>query len=339
MVEKTLKIIVINVVLSLTVFVLLEIFFRVYNEIVGKSLDDSFIIENEKYGWIHNIKHKERIVKNKCNEDVLTKPPEHDLIIKFPKFEKAEKTILFIGDSYTHAHEVSTGRAYYGKFEELCAGKYRVFAAAVSGFGTVQEYMMFQDVYEIVKPDYVVWQMCSNDIENNVFELDNASFFNNQMPRPYYDLETGDIFIKDPGFWLFDLSQGFRYVFLKLVAFDYQHKLGLLKFMNSFIELDENLAEAYKIRGLKTVDVFIKKAVEKYPDTKFIGFSVNDLYDEDFNRIFENNGALYWQKFAKYMETHEKYNCVPLDAHWNHYGNVVAGTRLYELFEQLKENE
>lgn len=333
---KLFKIIVINVLILLTALMLMEISFRIYNKIAGKSISDGYVIDDDKYGWSLNTEFKERTVKNKCGEDVLMKTPKHRLIIKFPKYENAGTTVLFIGDSYTHAHEVSTGSAYYDTFEKLGEGKFKVYAAAIGGFGTLQEYMLLEEVYNIFKPDYVVWQMCSNDIDNNVFEMDNASFFNNQRPRPYYDLKTGNILMKNPGFWLFDLSQGFRFIFPKIVAFDYRYNTGLMKFMNSFIELSEDKRKDHERTGFEIAEVLIKKAVEKYPDTKFIGFSVNDLYDEEFGGIFYNNGALYWQKFAKYMDEHQKYNCVPLDAHWNHYGNVVAGKRMFELFEQLK---
>ena len=323
----------------MTALILLEISFRIYNKAVGKSISDGYVIDDDKYGWSLNTEFKERVMKNKCGEDVLMKTPKHRLIIKYPKYESAEKTVLFIGDSYTHAHEVSTGSAFYDTFEKLGEGKFKVYAAAIGGFGTLQEYMLLQEVYEIVKPDYVVWQMCSNDIENNVFELDNASFFNNQRPRPYYDIKTGNISIKNPGFWLFDLSHGFRFIFPKIVAFDYKYNIGLMRFMNSFIELSEDKRKDYEEKGFEIVDVLIKKAVEKYPGTKFIGFSVNDLYDEEFGRIFDSNEASYWREFAKYMDTHQKYNCVPYDAHWNHYGNVVAGEKIFELFKKTVKNE
>lgn len=332
---KLLKIIFINILFIFVILFLLEISFRIYNKIIGKSISDGFVIDDEKYGWSLNLNFKERPIKNKCGEEVIMKPPKHNLIIKFPKYEDAKKTVLFIGDSYTHAHEVSSGSAYHDVFEEMGKGKYRVFTAAVGGFGTLQQYMFLKDVYEEIKPDYIIWQMCSNDIENNVFELDSASFFNNQRPRPYYDLETEKIEIKNPGFWLFDLSQGFWFVFPKIVAFDHKYKLGLMKFMNSFVELDEESRKNYEKIGFEITETLIKKVINEYPESTLIGFSVNELYDEKFKDIFVKNGAHYWEGFAKFMAEHKNYNCVPYDAHWNHYGNVVAGKKIFELFENL----
>ncbi|MGI6394063.1 MAG: SGNH/GDSL hydrolase family protein [bacterium] len=336
---KLLKIILINILFIFVVLFLLEISFRIYNKIIGKSISDGFVIDDEKYGWSLNLNFKERPIKNKCGEEVIMKPPKHNLIIKFPKYEDAKKTVLFIGDSYTHAHEVSSGSAYHDVFEEMGKGKYRVFTVAIGGFGTMQQYMFLKDVYEEIKPDYIIWQMCSNDIENNVFELDNASFFNNQRRRPYYDLETEKIEIKNPGFWLFDLSQGFWFVFPKIVAFDYKYRLGIMKFLNSFVELDEESRVKFERQGFEITEVLIKKVVNDFPESTLIGFSANELYDEEFKQIFEKNGAFYWGDFAKFMDTHEKYNCAPYDAHWNHYGNVVAGEKLFELFEEFLQND
>ena len=319
--------------------VFLEISFRIYNKIVGKSLSDGYVVDDDKYGWVHNIEYRERPVKNKCGEDVVMKTPEHKLIIKFPKYNDAETTVLFIGDSYTHAHEVSTGKAYYDVFEKLGQGQYRVFTAAVGGFGTAQEFMMLNDVYEEISPDYIVWQMCSNDIENNVYELDNASFFNNQRPRPYYDIESDKIFMKNPGFWLFDLSHGFRFVFPKIVAVDYKYRLGILDFMNSFITLDDKKVARYRKMGVEIAETLIGKAINIYSKSTFIGFSVNVPYDAAFQEMFIRNNAHYWHGFAKFMATHDNYNCYPLDAHWNHYGNIVAGEKIFKLFEEFRKNE
>jgi len=332
---KILKVISINILIIFTLLFMLEISFRIYNKIVGKSISDGYVIDDEKYGWIHNKTYREKQLKNKCGEDLLMKTPEHRLIIKFPKYDHTRRTVLFIGDSYTHAHEVSTGAAYYDTFEQLGNGKYKVYTAAVGGFGTLQQYLMLKEVYDDIKPDYIIWQMCSNDIENNVFELDNSSFFNNQRPRPYYNLKTGEIEMKNPGFWLFDLSQGFRFVFPKIVAFDHKYKLGLMKFMNSFIELDAKSRENYEKTGFEITEALIKKVIQEYQTSTLIGFSVNEPLDEEFRDIFVKNGAHYWEGFAKFMDGHKNYNCVPYDAHWNHYGNVVAGKKIFELFEDF----
>ena len=338
-IAKYTKVVIINCIILLIIFFCLELSFRVYSKIIGKSPSDGWVIDDDKYGWVHNVNFTGRISKNKCDEDVLMKTPPHRLIIKFPKYQKAEITVLFIGDSFTHAHEVSTGKAYYDAFEELGEGKYRVFAAAVGGFGTLQEFMILEEVYENIRPDYVIWQMCYNDFNNNVFELDKASFFNTQRKRPYYDLKTGKRYIDNPGFWPLGLSHGLQYVFVRVVAFDLEYKTGLLKWLDSFIKIEQKKRAEYDEMGFNVAETLIQNAIEKYPKTKFIGFAVNNLYNEKFEQIFINNGANYWEKFGKFMNDHENTNCLPLDDHWNHYGNVVAGKKLFELFTKLTEND
>ena len=78
--------------------------------------------------------------------------------------------------------------------------------------------MLLERVWDEVQPQIVIWQLDPNDVNNNVYELDSGSFFNNQRPRPYLDLQSGRVEIRDPGFFLFDVSQLFRFVFHRLLA-------------------------------------------------------------------------------------------------------------------------
>jgi hypothetical protein len=174
-------------------FVVLELLFRTVEFFIkGSKIEYTEIVSDRTFGWVHNTQMKKRVTTNKCDEKVIRLPSTKPLINKLPKYSAA-KNILFIGDSFTHAHEVSTGQAYFDVFEEHVKNQYSVYAAGIGGFGNLQEYLLLVSVFEEVKPDIVMWQLCGNDVDNNVYELDNASFYNNQRPRPYLNVNSNQI--------------------------------------------------------------------------------------------------------------------------------------------------
>lgn len=306
--------------------IILEIAFRVVSVVKSQEL----IVKDDKLGWVLHNERKGFTRVNACGETVNFLPYPHKLLNKLPKYKNSRR-ILFIGDSYTHAHEVSSGAAYFDVFEEIVKDRYSVYVAGIGGYGTLQEYLLLNEVYDLVEPDIIVWQMCSNDINNNVFELDNSLIWNNQRPRPYYDLSSGKVEIRNPGFILFDISHGFRYVLGKLLILDSKYDLNVLSKLNFLIKLDASETEKYQKQGLLIIDELLKKTTKRYPGLKLYGFSVNKAHDEQFMEIFEKNEAIYFADFSEYMASHKNTDCLPLDFHWNHNGNKIAGERIAAL--------
>jgi hypothetical protein len=319
--------------------VILELLFITVRFFIrGSEIERSEIVSDSTLGWVHNTQMKKRVMENKCGEKVVKLPSKDPLIKKFPKYS-ADKNILFIGDSFTHAHEVSTGKAYFDVFEEKVKNKYSVYAAGIGGFGNLQEYIVLVSVFEKIKPDIVMWQLCGNDVANNVYELDNSSFYNNQRPRPYLNLKNNQINIKNPGFWLFDWSQGSRFVFYRLLLLDVKYKLGLMELLNSTIALDSKARKKYEKQGLEVLDKVLSNAVTEFPNTKFYGFSTDDTYEKEYESIFVKHKAGYFSEFHNYVNNIPETNCRPLDAHWNHFGNKVVGNMLNKLLMEEVEQE
>jgi hypothetical protein len=336
---KIMKIIFYNLIIFIVFLVILEISFRSVVYLVhGPEKVRSLLLMDRELGWIHNTSLKKKRRSNRCGENVVTLPPRHELINKFPRYSGGTP-VLFIGDSFTHAHEVSTGKAYYDVFAQQKKNNYSVYAVGIGGYGNLQEYMALKSIYKEVKPHIVVWQLTSNDINNNIYELDNSSFYNNQRPRPYLNLNSGEIEMRNPGFWLFDWSHGFYNIFEKLLLLDWKYEMGLLRKMNSTIALNVEDTKKYTEQGLAVLDFVIGDAVQKYPQTIFLGFSVDQSYDKQFETIFRKNGAEYISQFYKFVNGVEKTNCAPLDAHWNHFGNEVVGKKLSMLLREFMNTE
>ncbi|KOR33208.1 hypothetical protein TI05_02490 [Achromatium sp. WMS3] len=323
---KVLKNIAFAIIIFIVFLVLLELLFRGVKFFVRGSE----IISDSTLGWVHNTQMKQHIKYNKCGERVVRHPATHRLINKFPKYP-GNKKILFIGDSFTHAHEVSTGRAYYDVFEENVKNIYSVYAAGTGGFGNLQEYMTLVSIFKKIRPDIVVWQLCGNDIINNVYELEKASLEdNNQRLRPYFNLKTNQIEIKDPRFWLFTWSHGSKFVFYRLITLDYKYKLGLSD-LRATIALDPKVHDKYAKQGLTILSKLLGDAIKRFPNTKFYGFAVDNKYDHEYENIFTKHGMVYFSKFYQHVDNVANTNCLPLDSHWNHLGNEIAGNILTKL--------
>lgn len=319
--------------------ILLELLFRVVVFVAKGPVEERFLVlPHPTIGWALNTQMKTKRLHNRCGEPVEMEPAPHHLLIKSADEDSDKTSILFLGDSYTHAHEVSTGKAYYDVFENLEKDNYAVYAVGVGGYGNVQEYLALAAVYAGIRPDIVVWQLGGNDVSNNVYELDNSSIRNNQRPRPYLDPQNGEVIIRNPGNWLFDWSQGFVYLFKRLLILDSRYALGLLDWLDSVVSVDQEKHPDLRETGLAVLDYVIRKATSSYPDTTFIGFSVDRKYDREYRDIFNRYGALYLPSFHKELDSRQRTNCNPLDSHWNHLGNQVAGQALKERIGQVLGN-
>jgi len=93
--------------------------------------------------------------------------------------------IMVIGDSYTHAIQVSDDKTYYAYLKKYLDAE--VFAYGGDGYGTLQEYMVLDRFFDRIKPDLILWQYCGNDFINNSVELEQESSINNNgLVRPYW---------------------------------------------------------------------------------------------------------------------------------------------------------
>ena len=325
---KLVRILAINLLVLLCLVVLAETSVRILKAIFKE--DNTAIAYDEDLGWSlrDDIVAFDKL--NHCGEAVHTEPP----LSKYLKFHSSKPDpkfrLLIIGDSFTHAHEVTHGAAYFNVFSDLNED-IDVYVAGVGGFGTAQQRLLLDKVFDDIKPDFIVWQLSSNDIANNIYELDNSSFYNNQRPRMYFDLETGGYFMKNPGFWLYDISSAYRSVFWRLFIIDRKYDLGLLDFFNSLIALDKDESRSARRDGLRILKHLIQDARETY-GVPIFAFSVGLNHDEEFRQAFEDSEIIYFAKFAEDPRfVPGTTDCYPLDNHWNRLGNAVAGQKLTEL--------
>lgn len=241
--------------------------------------------------------------------------------------------VLFLGDSYTASIEVSNEKSFFSQLADSLG--FEAFAYGHAGFGNLQEYLVFDQWVDKIRPDVVVWEVCSNDFIDNYAPLEEASGYKVGERRPYLSGD-GEIFYRRPlSFWQ-KLQE-------KIIFFQWlEERWDGLK--ETFFGRQKQVAEYYiatEKRGYPAFDEAVKiteKIVEKMkgrlPEgTKLIAFSA-DIYQpqlDEFRRIFESNGIDFYVEPAVQVEkakVEQKQIVKASDNyHWNERGHqIVAGS-------------
>ncbi len=108
----------------------------------------------------------------------------------FDKLDSLKKRLLVVGDSYTQAVEVNSA-AMYGRVlaDSLDLALYNYGQA---GYGTLQQAMLIEEVFDTIQPDLVILQMCSNDFVDNHAPMEYNSNYRVGLRRPYLTM-SGEI--------------------------------------------------------------------------------------------------------------------------------------------------
>ncbi len=191
------------IVASCLALLVLESGIRVYGKLkFGTPLlgpaPHPYILPDDHAGWIPrpSVQLKTRRI------DLAGRPGEVSYSTDGHGFRRndsdpeARPRVLFIGDSFTQAAEVSDNKTWHAIIgRELPAS---IHAIGAMGYGTLQEYYLLDRWINVINPDLVVLQFCPNDFIDNYEPLESASFFNNQSRRRPYLLPTGEIARRRP---------------------------------------------------------------------------------------------------------------------------------------------
>jgi hypothetical protein len=204
---------------SLAVAVLMaEAALRIYHRTEGRPLVDDapFLVQDARLGWRPNGNLRiERSLRDASGTAYRARVTTDGTGFRRVADGGERPRILFIGDSFTHAVEVGDDRAYYAIFARHYPD-YAVFAIGAGGYGTLQEALLLEQVGPRVQPDIVIWQLCDNDLTNNLFESERRSVRHNSlMPRPYWE---GAVVYRNPAPWMFArMDDGYRATGLRIL--------------------------------------------------------------------------------------------------------------------------
>lgn len=286
-------------------------------------------VDDEELGWVLNPAKKRVVKSNACGETVVRDAAASKYLMKVPR-SASGTTVLFLGDSFTQGTEVSTDQLYYSVFEAKSNGRYRVYAAGVGGYGTPQEYLLLKKVVEAANPRVLFWQLTSNDVAENVFHGRDLSTV--QKPRPYYDPATSRFTIRNPSTWILQHSELAKYALGELLKIDRRHEFGLYRLLLLGSNVDATEAAQREARGLDVMDRLVGRVVREHPGVKVIGFAADETSPAAYRQIFEKHGALFVPDLPRSIRRPgARVDCAPVDSHWNHEGNRVAGELLLEF--------
>jgi lysophospholipase L1-like esterase len=106
---------------------------------------------------------------------------------------KKKIKVLVIGDSFVADPYVDDKKMWFSVMAQDLNIKMRnfnfdVYAGGGGGYGTIQEYLLLEEVLKDLKPDIFILNFCSNDFNNNSYEIEKEwSGFNQTWRRPYAD--------------------------------------------------------------------------------------------------------------------------------------------------------
>lgn len=249
----------------------------------------------------------------------------------------SDLNLLVIGDSFTHALQVSADRAYYSLVGADLGVE--VSAYGVGGYGTLQELLALEDQLKQNTPQAVLLQFCSNDFVNNHFNLELRSRYNNNgLLRPYYE-RNGEIVFRVPkrpaSLRKFAARHSrFLYFIFSRIDIVSSHREG--ESVESVISrdglADADFAESVEITGQLLKG--IRNAVP--PDVPVFVFCVDDFqppYDL-LHKLAEANGLVFIDGVPQAIRVAEERGlCTRAKdgGHWNEYGHKLAASVLSDF--------
>ena len=257
---------------------------------------------------------------------------------------KDKKKVLFIGDSFTQAVQVSDNKTYYGLLKD--ALPIEVFAYGAGGYGNLQEYLILDRYVDVIQPDAVVWQLCSNDFINNHYELEYESRRNNNgMMRPYLTIK-GEMIYAVPS----------RMPLTRQFVNRYSHS-QLLYFLLSRIDIlaslkGRSVEDTIKEQGkefppfndaVTITDRLFEMIRTRIPEkTMLLAFCADDAepYFDEMKRLALKNGMTFIEGVPGEVRKAEHRGVTTRTAdgsHWNEAGHQIVADVLRDyLFKVLQ---
>jgi lysophospholipase L1-like esterase len=248
------------------------------------------------------------------------------------------RRVLFIGDSFTEAADVSNDKTYFSVFSRMSS--YDVYAYGAGGYSTLQEYLVLERLFDSVKPDYVVLQFCRNDFHNNSLEWERSSIVFSQRIRPYIDIGTGQI--------TFDMDWKHPYTFAisnsRVLAWasDKVQRLLHQRYRGYSYITDRGYHRSQFLKSAKFKRLVSGKAKlmafncseSEHDDELFLDSSAR--LNTTFKNLAEKNGFTLIEGGASYVDSHDSNQVTTKakdGAHLNELGNRLWGEYLARYFQ------
>lgn len=258
---------------------------------------------HEKYGWIsHSSFEYEK--HDDCYGSGIVRYNEAGF--RAPSISQANDAdvkICILGDSTMQGYQMPDGEHLpFLLANELEQSSYRpyVLPLAVGGYGSVQQWMLFEDYCNALDPDMVIWHWAKNDPTNNSYLADRYSGPNNARLRPYY--ENGEILL--------------RKAYPIRISDTIDH-LMTIKLLNGLIlrysEVQERELTEYRETGWEVAEIMAKRVADSVQNRVALVMSTEERAIEMFSRL--------GYKLAIYEPFSSDMKCLPKDSHPNPQGH------------------
>lgn len=240
--------------------------------------------------------------------------------------------LLVIGDSFTQATTASDKKTYHALLKQELGME--VFAYGAGGYGTLQEYMVLDEVIDDIRPTMVLWQFCTNDFVNNDHALEVSSTLNNNgWTRPYW--EKGQVELRSPKpsavqtrEWI---SHHSRFLYFLVSRIDRLRARTERESVEFSIQR-EGMAHLGFARSVQTTDELMGRVRARVGKVPIHAFSCEneEPYNTAFAAIAQHHDIRYWADVPDAVQEALRAGADVLssDGHWNEQGHSLIAKRL-----------
>lgn len=291
----------------------------------------SFITLDDKLGWRATENYRFDGTKhNSDGTEYAAKVSQDGRGFRMFGDLSGKPRIFVIGDSFTQSVDASDNQTYFANLKQMIDSE--VFAYGAGGYGSLQEYMILDKYFDLVRPDLILWQYSVNDIVNNSPVLEKASRINNNgMIRPYWiDNHVRYVLAADN-------SVGLREFALQYCRICYMTLNRLDKLRAVTQETVETQTAAGKpahpefLEAIRTTDAIMAKVRARAGSVPIVAFIVGNTavpeYWEGLEEISRHHDIMVLTDVNAAVERAEKSGTVVRGAdetHWNEAGHRIA---------------
>ena len=258
------------------------------------------------------------------------------------KIDTDKPRVFFLGDSFTQAIQVSNEKAYFNVVKENIPME--VFVFGCEGYGTLQEYLILDQYIDLIKPHVVILQFCSNDFENNSFDMESHAIVANQKIRPYW--VNGEITYRNSLSWN---VYKFFLCHLKLFRF-FDEKILQMKFKKfhgyhypSKSAEEDEMRQRHFIKSLNITQELMLQFKRRIPKgTYFTAFNsdTDEPNNTYFKEIAKRNDIDVMESVPIAIEKASKQKKVVFamdGGHWNNLGHKIVGMEIAKYLSKHDE--
>jgi hypothetical protein len=212
-----------------------------------------------------------------------------------------------------------------------------LFAYGGGGYGSLQEFMILDKYYDVIKPDLIIWQYTTNDFINNSPELEMLSYGNNNgIVRPYW--VDGTVRYIFPARHAVNVTEfALRYCRICYIVLNRSTKLAAMMTPDS-VEYQTGPGKAANRLFLESARVtdeimgMVRKRAGSVPIAAFVlGNGVyGPEYAEAFAEISRNHNIVLLDVETEVLAAERNGTVIRAadNAHWNEAGHRIAGQAL-----------